>query len=416
MVRGFVRRHPKLFTAVGAVAVLAAVTSPLWWRAAAFLVKLAVPAPAYSAAADRTSDPAATVAGPALPTPATVAAGTGDEAPSISLERVVDLDTPTALADLPGEDGWLVTTRAGRVFRIDPTTGRSETVLDLSSRVSTGGERGLLGIAVDDGGRRMYLNFSNRRGDNEIRSWSLRNGSPRPGPGVLHLRIGQPFENHNGGNLVFGPDGLLWIGTGDGGGVGDRGNVAQDPDSLLGKMLRVRPDAAGGVRAPRSNPDWDGRPEVWAIGLRNPWRYSFDRATRRLWIADVGQSSIEEVSVAAPNARRPNFGWNIVEGNNRYRGRPSPQFLDPAVEYGHDEGCSVTGGFVYRGRSDVSLYGWYLFGDYCGEWIRAVSADEPGTQPVELIADAGPVISFAELDDGELLVLTPEGVDRIVPG
>ena len=150
-------------------------------------------------------------------------------------------------------------------------------MLDVSEQISTGGERGLLGLAVDPAGDRLYLDFTDRRGDTEIRSWGLGpDGLPIAGDGVLHLEIGQPFENHNGGNLVFGPDGALWIGTGDGGGAGDRGEVAQDDGSLLGKMLRVVPDPAGGVLAPATNPEWE-RPEIWGIGLRNPWRYSFDR-------------------------------------------------------------------------------------------------------------------------------------------
>jgi glucose/arabinose dehydrogenase len=328
------------------------------------------------------------------------------------------LEGPSAVADPPGSGPVLVTTLDGRVHAVDLTTGDVTTVLDLSGAVSTGGERGLLGMAIAPDGDRLYLDYTNHRGDNEIRSWPLADGVTVGGPddGVLHLRIGQPFENHNGGNLVFGPDGALWIGTGDGGGAGDRGNVAQNPDRLLGKMLRVVPEPDGGVSAPPSNPDWGDRPEVWGIGLRNPWRYSFDRDTNRLWIADVGQASVEEVSVVDPNDPHPNFGWDRVEGSNGYEGHPDPAFVPPVVEYGHDDtgGCSITGGFVYRGDEIPGLYGWYLYGDYCGGWIRAVPADDPGAEPVELVAEAGPVASFGELDDGELLVLTGGQVLAVV--
>jgi hypothetical protein len=179
-------------------------------------------------------------------------------------------------------------------------------------------------------------------------------------------------------------------------------------------MLRVAPDPAGGVTAPSSNPDWNGRPEVWAIGLRNPWRYSFDRATNRLWIADVGQNKREEVSVVALDHERPNFGWDDVEGDQPFEGQPDPAFIPPVVTYGHDAGCSITGGYVYRGTDIESLHGWYLFGDYCGGFVRAVPADAPEQDPVELVADAGPVLSFGELEDGELLALTAAGVQRIV--
>jgi glucose/arabinose dehydrogenase len=231
---------------------------------------------------------------------------------------------------------------------------------------------------------------------------------------VLHLRIGQPFENHNGGHLAFGPDGALWVGTGDGGGAGDRGEVAQDPDSLLGKMLRIVPDPEGGVTAPATNPAWEGRAEVWGIGLRNPWRYAFDRVTNRLWIADVGQNTVEEVSVADPGEARPNFGWDDVEGANDYEGTPSPAFVAPVVTYTHDDGCSITGGAVYRGEQVAGLYGWYLFADYCGGWIRAVPTDDPTVEPRELAAELGPVIAFGELDDGELVVLTAAGIATLV--
>ena len=170
----------------------------------------------------------------------------------------------------------------------------------------------------------MYLDYTDPGGDTEIRSWPLgSDGLPTAGEGLLHLEIGQPFENHNGGNLVFGPDGALWIGTGDGGGAGDRGEVAQDDGSLLGKMLRVLPDPDGGVLAPASNGDWE-RPEIWAIGLRNPWRYSFDRATDRLWIADVGQNTIEEVDVIDGDAADPTSGGTPSRAPTTTRASPFP--------------------------------------------------------------------------------------------
>lgn len=346
----------------------------------------------------------------------TTAAPVETDPPEIALRSAVDLAAPSALAHLGDDGAVLVSTLDGRVHEVDLEGGRSEVVLDLSGVVSTGGERGLLGLAVDPEAERMYVNYTNRSGDTEIRSWPLQNRRPagEVAAGVLHLEIGQPYANHNGGNLVFGPDGLLWIGTGDGGRSGDPDEVAQDPSSLRGKMLRVVPDPAGGVIAPANNPAWGGRPEVWGIGLRNPWRYSFDRATNRLWIADVGQNEVEEVTMVDPSASRPNFGWDVVEGTRDFEGTNDPSFTAPVIEYLHDEGCSVTGGYVYRGEDIPSLFGWYLFGDFCGGWIRAVPADDPGRDPVELIADAGTAVSFGELADGELVFLTPEGVSRIV--
>ncbi len=336
--------------------------------------------------------------------------------PAIALERVAELSAPSSVAHIGAGAPVLVSTLEGRVHQVDLESGESSVVLDLSGVVSTGGERGLLGLAVDPDGDRLYADYTNTDGDTEIRSWPIENGVPvgEAADGVLHLEIGQPYPNHNGGNLVFGPDGLLWIGTGDGGSGGDPDEVAQDPSSLRGKMLRVEPDPAGGVLAPSTNPAWGGRPEVWGIGLRNPWRYSFDRATNLLWIADVGQNEVEEVTVVAPDADRPNFGWDVVEGSRNFEGTADPAFTMPVVEYLHDEGCSVTGGYVYRGTAIPSLFGWYLFGDFCGGWIRAVPADDPEQVPVELLADAGVAVSFAELADGELLFLTPDGIHRIV--
>jgi glucose/arabinose dehydrogenase len=394
---------------------LAVVTSPLWWSKLVFVVKLVFPGPAYEAAADRTSDAADAGADLALPVP-TAGPPSAVGAPSIALEAIAGFDGPSAVVDPPGPGPVLVTTLDGRVHSLDLVTGASEEVLDLTDEVSAGGERGLLGAAIDPEGERLYLDYTDGRGDTDIRSWPLEDGRPVGGPddGVLHLEIGQPFENHNGGHLAFGPDGALWIGTGDGGGAGDRGRVAQDPDSLLGKVLRVVPDPDGGMLAPSTNPDWGGRPEVWAIGLRNPWRYSFDRATGLLWIADVGQTTIEEVSVVDPDADLPNLGWSVVEGDNRYHGEAEPGFTAPVVTYEHDDGCSIAGGYVYRGTEVPSLAGWYLFADYCGGWIRAVPADDPQREPVELLADLGPVIGFAELEDGELLVLGVEGISEVV--
>lgn len=367
-------------------------------------------------AADRTSEPAPTTQTSPPPTSGTTqttsAPPTTGANPAISLDLVVELTGPSAVADPAGPGPVLVSTLEGRVHALDLDTGTTEVVLDLTDRVSTGGERGLLGLAVDPAGERLYLDYTNQAGDTEIRSVPLDGGLPagEPDDAVLHLEIGQPYRNHNGGNLVFGPDGALWIGVGDGGSADDPAGVAQDPDVLLGKMLRVLPDPAGGVAAPTTNPSWGARPEVWAIGLRNPWRYSFDRATGLLWVADVGQEAREEVTVVDPEADRVNFGWNRMEGSRPLAGEDGPELTGPTFEYSHDEGCSITGGHVYRGTQNDSLQGWYLFGDFCGGWVRAVPADEPTSPPVELVADFGPVLSFAELEDGELLVLGFEGV------
>ncbi len=373
-------------------------------------------------ATDRTSDPAPTTATVPAPTTqpdtSTSTTPTTGVDPSISLRLVAELPGPSAVVDPDGPGPVLVSTLDGRVHALDLETGATEVVLDLTDRVTSGGEQGLLGLALDPQGERLYLNYSNGSGDTEVRSVSMQDGRPDADPdaAVLHLEIGQPYRNHNGGNLVFGPDGALWIGVGDGGSADDPAGVAQDPDVLLGKMLRVVPDPAGGVTAPASNPSWGERPEVWAIGLRNPWRYSFDRATGLLWIADVGQEAIEEVTVVDPAADRVNLGWNRLEGSRPLAGEDGPELTGPTFEYTHEEGCSITGGHVYRGSAVESLQGWYLFGDFCGGWIRAVPAEDPTSDPVELVSGFGAVLSFAELQDGELLVLGQEGVSAVEAG
>lgn len=394
--------------------VLLAVTSVFWWRPVVFAAKLVFPGYVYEKADNRSSDEAATVdPGPSL-TSVSAAPRPPGTAPTIALELVSELTNVTALADPPGPGPVFVTEQDGRLLELDLVTGETTPVMDLGDRISSGGERGLLGAAVDPAGERIYLHFTKRGGDVEIRSWPI---DALSGEGTLHLAIGQPFENHNGGHLAFGPDGALWIGTGDGGGAGDRGNAAQSDDTLLGKMLRVVPDVDGGVKAPATNDTGDafgGRSEIWGIGLRNPWRYSFDRDTGELWIGDVGQNAIEEISRVAPDAVDANFGWNVVEGDNDYSGEPDPAFVAPVITYEHSDGCSVAGGYVYRGSAVPELYGWYVFGDFCGGWVDAVPTDDAEAAPVRLLADVGTVRAFAEDEAGELYVLTDRGVERIV--
>ena len=353
---------------------------------------------------------------------------TAPSPPSVAVETVADVANVSGVVDLSvtdpsaGTDMVLASTLTGAIVQIELATGAVDDVLDLSSVISSGGERGLLNITTDPAGERLYANLTNPAGDTEVRSWPLVDGRPDggPGDGVLHLTIEQPFGNHNGGNLEFGPDGALWIGTGDGGSADDPGGRAQDPSTLLGKLLRVVPDPAGGVLVPDDNPDHGGRAEIWAVGLRNPWRYSFDPATDELWVADVGQNAAEEVTrvpLRGDVPSLPDFGWDRVEGDRAFEGEAEVDDLVPVVVYGHDGdgGCSITGGVVYRGTQIPDLGGWYLFGDFCGGWLRAVPTDDADREPVELLADLGPAITFETLADGEVLVGTPDALVRLVP-
>jgi glucose/arabinose dehydrogenase len=223
-----------------------------------------------------------------------------------------------------------------------------------------------------------------------------------------------PAGNHNGGMLAFGPDGYLWIGTGDGGSAGDPWGNAQNPKSLLGKMLRIdvrtRP-----YSIPADNP-WRNesghRPELWAIGLRNPWRYSFDRVTGELWIGDVGQFAWEEIDAVDSRRGGRNFGWNRMEAAHCYepkRGCVSAGLELPIHEYGHDRGCSVTGGYVYRGNAIPALAGRYLFSDYCSGTVWSLERGAGGEVTVAPLLQARSVSSFGEDEAGELYVCDHEG-------
>ncbi len=309
------------------------------------------------------------------------------------------LDRPVGLVQEPGGP-LLVLLQAGRVATLD---GR--VWLDLAERVGSGGERGLLGLAFHPDYRRnrlFYLHYTNRAGDTEV--WEYREGRPQR----RLLYQAQPFANHNGGQLAFGPDGALYLGLGDGGGQGDPLGNAQNPKRLLGKLLRFD------LRSPHPVP------EVWALGLRNPWRFSFDRKTGDLYLADVGQDAWEEVNfVPAGEGRGWNFGWNVMEGRHCYRpavGCRRPGRVPPVLEYGHDEGCSVTGGYVYRGRAIPWLSGKYVFGDYCSGRVW-VGYRAGGTWKRELLMRTPDrIASFGEDAAGELYLVDHRGaVLRLVP-
>jgi glucose/arabinose dehydrogenase len=277
--------------------------------------------------------------------------------------------------------------------------------LDVRDRVVAGGEQGLLGLAFDPAygsNRFVYVNYTDRNGDTRIVRYKTNGARVLPGSARLLLRIDQPYANHNGGNVAFGPDGYLYVGTGDGGSGGDPENRAQSMKSLLGKMLRLD------VRRPGS------APEIVGIGLRNPWRYSFDRATGDLYIGDVGQGSVEEVDVAPhDSAGLENYGWDVYEGSHSFEDKaPGPgQLVFPVYEYSHDGGgCTVIGGYAYRGRARPNMRGRYVLGDYCSGTIwsfRLVSgkAEDVRTEPFRVSS----LTSFGEDAAGELYATSQEG-------
>ena len=331
------------------------------------------------------------------------------------------VDAPVVLTSPAGDPRLFVVEQAGRIriLRGDQVAARA--FLDLTALVSYQGERGLLGLAFHpryDRNGLFVVNYTGRDGHTRIVRYRV---SPDPDSADVSsafelLRIEQPFSNHNGGTVAFGPDSMLWIGMGDGGSGGDPRGYAQNPRSLLGKMLRIDIDRGSPYAIPRDNPFADGRagrPEIWATGLRNPWKFSFDRATGMLWIADVGQNQWEEID--AVDARRAglDFGWNLREGSHGFgaaRARPTG-VIDPVFEYGHDEGCSVTGGLVYRGRALPALRGHYLFSDYCSGWLESLRLERGGVaERVRWdVGSLGQVSAFGEDAAGEVYVLDHSG-------
>ena len=368
-----------------------------------------------------------------LSTPVTIPpASSGAPAVTLALSKVVDgLEEPTHLALMP--DGSLAVTEQPGIVRL-LRDGRllADPLLDIEGKVRSGGERGLLGLAFDpEDGSAFYVYYTDDTGDIVVERYRMAGSRADAGTGQEVLRVPhREHSNHNGGMLAFGPDGYLYVGTGDGGSAGDPDNRAQDKHDLLGKILRIdvrgialddvyRPLPYG---IPKDNPFADGEngaAEVWAYGLRNPWRFSFDRETGDLWIGDVGQNAYEEVNMEPagdPGGR--NYGWSAYEGTHRYDDdREAPGAVMPVAEISQSEtgSCSVIGGYVYRGKDIPGLQGTYLFSDYCSGLLWTLRKE--GDQWVDrIVLETGlSVSSFGQDADGELYLVDLGGsVHRII--
>lgn len=329
---------------------------------------------------------------------------------------------PVFLTQAPGDPRLFVVEQPGRIRWIENGRASSDVFLDLRDRISAGGERGLLGLAFHPAYATngfLYVNYTDRSGDTQVVRFTTtadrRHADPASAKRIL--TVDQPYANHNGGMIAFGPDRMLYVGMGDGGAGGDPHGNGQNPRTLLAKMLRLDVDHGDPYAIPDGNPykgrAGQGAPELWALGLRNPWRFSFDFTTRRLIIGDVGQNQWEEIDVVDAARAGLNYGWNLREGSRRYGvPRPAPAGLvAPALEYDHDDGCSVTGGYAYRGRAIPALAGTIFFSDYCRGWLRSFRWD--GARASELrewsVGTLGSVTSFGEDAERELYVLTHEG-------
>jgi hypothetical protein len=298
--------------------------------------------------------------------------------------------------------------------------------LDVRDKVSCCGERGLLGLAFHPrfpADPRIFVDYTDRDGETVVAAFTVGDGGRAatvdPATERILLRIRQPYSNHNGGHLAFGPDGMLYVGMGDGGSGGDPEGYGQRLDTLLGKLLRIDVDRSVGDRPyaiPSDNPfaGGGGRPEIWALGLRNPWRFSFDPVTGDLWVGDVGQGRLEEVSVIRAGRPAPaNLGWNRMEGDRCFEpetGCDRAGLTLPVAVYGHGSDCSVTGGPVARGAAAGSLAGRYLFGDYCSGTIRWIDAAVTRlTLPKVLLETGRRIVSFGRTEAGAILVVDIDG-------
>jgi hypothetical protein len=361
-----------------------------------------------------------------------VPAHAASDPPPLALKRIATLKDATAMATRDGDPALYVATQEGTVVALRSGTAPT-TVLDLTRQVRSGGEQGLLGIVFSPDGSKLYAHYTGATaGETVLDEYAMVDGRPDPSSRRLVLTFPQPQVNHNGGQIAFGPDGYLYLGLGDGGGfLGDRGpghapgGNGQSLGTILGKILRIDPRPSGGnpYTIPRDNPfvgDPDARPEIFVYGLRNPWRFSFDRANGDLWIADVGQNDYEEVDhLPAHQIAGSNLGWNLFEGTHVFREGPDTDVVMPILETSHADGnCSITGGYVYRSTKIRKLRGWYLYTDYCNGTLRATRLDAGDTVlKHDLDVHAANVSSFGEDQAGNLYVLSQsEGVFRVVAG
>jgi glucose/arabinose dehydrogenase len=345
--------------------------------------------------------------------------------PNVALEAAfTGFDNPLYLTYASESAAWnariFIVEKVGRIMMVETGGAQPLTFLDIQDRVgSSGSEQGLLSVAFppdfEDSGA-FYLNYTDRSGNTVVARYRLSSQDPPrgdPNSEKKMLQITQPAGNHNGGLLKFGPDGQLYIGMGDGGRAGDPWGNAQNPEVLLGKLLRLDVAGADTYRIPSDNPFLefsDVRSEIWALGLRNPWRFSFDRETGDLYIADVGQNTYEEVDFQPAGSRGgENYGWDVMEGNHCFEpqsGCDTSGLVLPVAEYDHRFGCSITGGYVYRGSSFPQLVGTYFYGDYCSGRLWGLRRDGSGEwQSAELLETGLSISSFGEDAAGEVYVL-----------
>ncbi|HEX5586309.1 MAG TPA: PQQ-dependent sugar dehydrogenase [Acidimicrobiia bacterium] len=347
--------------------------------------------------------------------------------PPLALQPVAALPALTALAARAGDSALYVTQQQGVVRAVRNGKALDPPVLDISDQVVAQGEQGLLGLVFSPDGTKLYVDYTGNDGDERIDEFTMNGTIADVGARRNVLTVEDPQPNHNGGQLAFGPDGYLYIGIGDGGAQNDegpghvRGGNGQSLGTLLGKILRIdpTPSAEAAYQVPPDNPfvaTEGARPEIWAYGLRNPWRFSFDTRTGDLWIGDVGQDEIEEIDFAPTTNGRDagkgdNFGWNRLEGNDPFRGDVPAEVVAPVATQTHEDGwLAVIGGYVYRGSKIKPLRGVYLYSDYYkGDILGLRKSSSGGFDPVDLGLHADELAAFGQANNGELYVLSQSG-------
>ena len=354
---------------------------------------------------------------------------------SVTRQNVTSLDGAIAVAVRPGTNQVFIGRQTGEVHELTPQGDRwgtaQEPVFSLVDRTIANKERGLLGFTFSPDGAFMYVAWTDRSNDaNVLTEYAVNESGIDASSERVVLVVDQPFRNHNGGNVAFGPDGYLYYGLGDGGSGGDPLGHGQNTNTLLGSIVRIDPTArdAGAYGIPPDNPfvNGGGAPEIFIVGARNPWRFSFDQATGDLWIADVGQDQFEEINrfnAADGGGLGANLGWNYREGFVAYReNSPKPvsaagPFTDPLFAYPHEEGrCSVTGGMVYRGEALPQLHGAYIYGDFCSGEVFALSADGATNIRLAVSVQRNTLASFGSDPTGEIWILTLSGdVVQLIP-
>jgi len=342
-------------------------------------------------------------------------------ATAITTEQVASGFTqPTSIAAAPGDDRLYIVEQTGTIKRVTPGQTDTQLFMDISSKVTVEGEMGLLGLAFHPDYAQngyIFVNYVDKNQNTVIARYHTDQNMVDVASEKVILQVEQPYTNHNGGDLTFGSDGFLYIALGDGGQAGDPHDNGQNLNSLLGKILRIDINTEEAYGVPSDNPfagQAGKRPEIWAYGLRNPWRMSFDNKTDDLYIADVGQGELEEINFQPASSKGgENYGWRCFEGTSEYNIDGCEGVNDaiaPIIEYKHDEGrCAVTGGYVYRGSMYPALEGKYFYGDFCGSQLYYAQQTNGSWQQTLALQTDFAISAFGEANDGELYLADYDG-------